>query len=353
MERKLMKDLLEWINQKDRKPMILKGAGSTGKTWLVRELAARSQKVLAELNFEKHPQLTGIFSSHDPKQILDSISIWLGKKIDPENTLLFLDDVHACPEANGNLRWFYEEMPRLAVITAGSLLDFALEDWQGSMPVGRVTYRYLHPMSFVEFLWAMDEKMLADFMEKAVKTMEIPEVIHSELLEYYRQYCITGGMPEVVLEWKESRDWNACSRIQANILASYRNDFYKYRKNVPVETLRKTMESTVSQSGRKFEYSQMSLNSLKGSEVKKALELLEKAGAVIRVFHSSADGIFLAAGMNSRFFKTFLIDTGLALHLHGIQPFPASGLENVLWANNGALAQQSDAQLMQSKKDSW
>ena len=137
-----------WLTSLNRKPLIIRGARQVGKTWLIRQLAAISEKTLIEVNFEKNPKVSSLFSSNDPHQILNSLSVFLNQKIDTSLSLLFLDEIQAAPEILAKLRWFYEECPQLPVVAAGSLLEFVLEEHTFSMPVGRVSYLHLEPLSF-------------------------------------------------------------------------------------------------------------------------------------------------------------------------------------------------------------
>jgi len=349
MRRKLMVYLVEWVNDDKRKPLILRGARQTGKTYIVRQLAKECGKELLEINFEAKGELAQLFESNEPSEIVNKLELYLNLKIDVANTILFLDEIQQYPFIFSKLRWFYEKLPTLAVVVAGSLLDFALDKYKDSMPVGRVSYLYLHPFSFVEFLWALGEEQLVTYLEEVRNNLEIDELLHQKCLEYYRQYMLIGGMPAVVSRWVKNKKVEGCLREQADIITSYLDDFYKYHKNVNVDTLHKTFYSIVYQLGNNFSYANVD-RMLKQPEIKKASEMLEKAGLVHRVQTSSANGIPLGAQTNKRIFKFIFLDIGLAMHIMGMKNIDIKDLEELSWANKGALAEQICGQLLYSKQ---
>lgn len=345
MRRKLTEDLMTWLNETEHKPLILRGARQTGKTYIIRHLAQESGRHLVELNFEKHPEYGELFESNDPRVILGILELMLGADIDPERSILFLDEVQACAEIIGKLRWFYEELPALPVVAAGSLLEFAMDEYNESLPVGRVTYMYLYPLTFTEFLWAMGEEKLADHLQEVRRTLVLPEALHRKYLEYYRQYTIIGGMPEVVRSWNEYRKIQRCLEIQKDLLTSYQDDFNKYRKRVPAEVLRKAMNSVAYQLGGRFIYTSVDRD-MRQAQIKVAVEMLEKAGICKRVYHSAGQGIPLGSQKKDLIFKTIFLDCGLAMSILGLQPLTSSQLEEVMWANKGAMAEQVVGQSM-------
>ena len=161
MERHRLSDLIQWIKRENRKPLVIRGARQVGKTWLVRALAKATQKELVEINFEYQPEIIGLFNSNNPHEILLELSAHFGFKIHFETHILFLDEIQVAPKLLAKLRWFAELMPELPVLAAGSLLEFVLADHQFSMPVGRINYMHVEPLSFVEFLLAQNKTELA------------------------------------------------------------------------------------------------------------------------------------------------------------------------------------------------
>ncbi len=197
MKRNALILLLDWLIQPSRKPLVLRGARQVGKTYLVRELARVKQLQLIELNFEKNPEHKSLFASNDVKKILLSLETLQNKVIDIHTSLLFLDEVQAAPELLAKLRWFSEELPELAVIATGSLLDFILNEHDFSMPVGRISYFHLEPLSFEEFLIATERHKTVEYLESYRLGDEIPQALHEQLLSYLRDYFLIGGLPRI------------------------------------------------------------------------------------------------------------------------------------------------------------
>ena len=192
--------------------MIIRGARQVGKTWLVHDLARRHNKSLIELNFEKRPDFIDLFTENEPEKILVNIEAEFDIHINLEECILFLDEIQAAPEIFSKLRWFKEDIPKLQVIAAGSLLEFTLNTFQFSMPVGRITYFYLEQISFFEFILAHGKDSLYKklCMPDICKKNKIPESLHKKCLNLYYEYCVVGGMPEVVNNWvqnKNIREW--------------------------------------------------------------------------------------------------------------------------------------------------
>ena len=241
----------DWIQEVDRLPLIVRGARQVGKTWIVRELAKRHNFTLIELNFEDNPVLKTLFASNEPQQILLNLRNLPGiKEINPKKSLLFLDEVQTFPEILAKLRWFAEKMPELPVIAAGSLLEFELakkhdelSKQKFSMPVGRVEYMHLEPLSFVEFLTAAGHDNLVSYLGLYKLGEEFPLAIHEQFMQLFKEYLIVGGMPKSVDAWTTSRSLDKVSRIQNNILASYRDDFNKYRGKLDIDRLEDVLQA--------------------------------------------------------------------------------------------------------------
>ncbi|MGD8442001.1 MAG: AAA family ATPase [Desulfobacterales bacterium] len=211
------KELDKWLKNPNRKPMVIRGARQVGKTWLVRDLAIRHELKLVELNFERLPGLADLFSENDPTEILRNIEAEFGTSLELNSSLIFLDEIQAAPQLFSKLRWFREDLPQLPVIAAGSLLDFALSEYQYSMPVGRITYFYLEPMSFFEFLNATGNQSLRTKLSAISPETKLPESLHEKCLGLYHDYYLVGGMPEVVQEWIDCKNWQATGRRQGEI----------------------------------------------------------------------------------------------------------------------------------------
>lgn len=339
MKRLISTYLKNWLDSSDRKPLILRGARQVGKTWAVRELAKQSGRKLIEINFERDPELSSLFTTNDPKKIIYNLEAYFNLDIHVTDSILFLDEIQAASLLISKLRWFYEELPELPVIAAGSLLEFALSELDYSMPVGRVSYMFMNPMSYQEFLWAMGEDRLAESIEKAVDTFEIALPLHEKAKELFHQYCIVGGMPAAVKEYSQNRKLLQVNQIQLELLQTYMDDFNKYRKRIDSMLLRATMNGIVRQLGEKFTYTHVS-RSEKSQDIKSALELLSLAGLCVKVYRTSANGVPLSAEEDRNTFKVIFLDTGLALNLLGFRPDGFSDFSEMLWVNKGAIAEQ-------------
>jgi len=198
LKRTALQYLKQWQNKVNRKPLVIRGARQVGKSFLVRIFAQESGLDLVEINLELNDDCIGCFVSKDPSRIISLLELKISHKIVPGKTLLFLDEIQAAPQILAALRYFYELLPELHLITAGSLLEFVLEDHTFSMPVGRIEYLHLGPMTFKEFLSGLGRDQLRVFIEHYQIKDELPLVIHDELLSLFRVYCVVGGMPEVV-----------------------------------------------------------------------------------------------------------------------------------------------------------
>jgi len=333
MKRNLYTKLLEWAQSRERKPILLRGARQVGKSWLVRELGKNFQHYI-EINFEENPALKTFFEGNlDPQEVVTQISNYYGVPIVPGETLLFLDEIQVCPRAITALRYFYEKMPTLHTIGAGSLLEFELQNM--SMPVGRIDHLYLYPMSCGEFLEAMGKENL----RKQIDTQQaLPEIIHKQLLSLVRDYVIIGGMPEVVQQYVETQNIQACQKIQSNLIETYQKDFIKYAKRSQIKYLRLLFEAIPLQCGNKFVYHHVSQD-IKSRELNDALDLLEMAGIAHKVYHSSCTGIPLGAQVDLKKFKLIFFDIGLAQRILGLDIKQLILNPDITLINKGAMAE--------------
>jgi|JI9StandDraft_1071089.scaffolds.fasta_scaffold11709_2 predicted AAA+ superfamily ATPase len=347
MKREHTTFLKNWLTTKDRKPLVIRGARQVGKTWLIRNLAEIAQKQLIELNFEKQPELASLFSSNDPKEILINISASFNQKIDPLKTLLFLDEIQAAPELLSKLRWFAEDMAELPVIAAGSLLDFTLEEHEFSMPVGRIGYLYLEPLSFEEFLEASSQEGLRSYLENYTLPTVIPASIHLQLLKLLKEYLIIGGMPAAVSSWVKKNQLDAVHQIQVDLLTTYRDDFAKYSGRLTIRYLQDIMSSIPRQLGRKFVYREVNSETTI-PPLKQALNLLCKARICHRIIATAANGLPLDAEANEKFIKMILLDCGLCSASLGLSLHQLTSTQDITLINSGAMAEQLVGQLLRT-----
>lgn len=347
MKRLALDFLQEWYKKPSRKPLVIRGARQVGKTWLVRHFAEGQNLQLLELNFEKNPELAAHFFSNDPSQVLLLVGASLNKTIDPKTALLFLDEIQAYPPLLAKLRWFAEEMPELAVIATGSLLEFTLEDHTFSMPVGRISYMHLEPLSFEEYLLAQGLTPLLEYVRGYEFKQTFSQVIHNTLMTHLKEYILVGGMPAAVSAWVERRTLAEVYEIHNDLLGTYRDDFNKYHGRMPIQRLDEVFESVPKQLGKRFVYS--NVNPDEGTQsIKKAFHLLSLARVCHRIKSSSANGVPLGAEVNDKFFKAIFIDVGLSSTLLGLQLNQIIGVDEIVLVNNGAMAEQVVGQLLRT-----
>jgi hypothetical protein len=334
--------LRSWAAQPERKPLIIRGPRQVGKSTLVRQLADDAEFALVELNFERNPELREAFASKDPAGILVTVQLLTGHSVTVGKTLLFLDEIQVAPEALAALRYFHEEMPRLHVIAAGSLLEFTLADVQISIPVGRVEYMYLGPLQFEDFLGAMQEPALVSWLQSvSLEDLSSPPMVravHERYMELLRQYWIVGGLPEAVASFAAGRSFTTVGRVHQSIVATYRDDFGKYSHGALKTRVQIVFDKLPSLVGCKFKYSQVS-HEHRAAELAAALQQLCMARVAYKVRHTSANGVPLGAQADERNFKVFYMDVGLmcsALHLSLLD----LRREDLSLVNDGAIAEQ-------------
>ena len=340
LKRDIERHLEVWIRDTGRSPLLVRGARQTGKSHTVKEIGRRNFENIAEVNFEQHPEYGACFNSLEPQEILEALSILQKKPLKSGRTLLFLDEIQQCPQALLSLRYFYEQMPELHVIAAGSLLEFAFASEEISVPVGRIQYVYIKPLSFGEFLEAMGEGKARQFIRGVDLVKGINAAVHEHLLKLVRKYLILGGMPAVLKEYVETGDMAKCSQIQTLITRTYRDDFGKYASRVKHKYLEKVFSGVPRLVGRKFKYSSID-REVQSRDLKEAVDLLEKAGVLYRVSRTSGAGHPLGALVSDRHFKLVFLDVGLMQNLCGGDI--ASDVlmtDDVLEVNAGALAEQ-------------
>jgi len=338
MKRDIYQSLCDWKDGQNRRPLLIRGARQTGKTYIINEFGVKEFNRLITLNFERNREYNDIFNTYDPIDILEKISLYTGEKIEPGKTLLFLDEIQECPRAIMSLRYFFEEMPSVHIIAAGSLLEFTLSSENFKMPVGRIQYLYLFPLSFGEFLTAIGESELRSYLSDFSKLKNLSQNLHVKLIEYIRKYLITGGMPAVVQEYITTHDIFNCQNIQRSILDTYTDDFAKYARKLKHQYLKKVFNAVPGMVGQKFVYAKVD-KSIKSRDLKEALELLETAGIVTRVRQTSGAGLPLAAGVNETYFKVLFLDVGLLHAITGIYSDTAKE-KNFTAIFNGAVAEQ-------------
>jgi predicted AAA+ superfamily ATPase len=333
MKRVIDYHLIEWKNESHRKPLLLRGARQVGKTYAVRTLGATFDHFI-EINLEQDVKARTILQrDFDTKRILFQLSTHLNVAIIPGKTLLFFDEIQQCPDAITALRYFYEEIPQLHVIAAGSLLEFAIE--QVGMPVGRISSLYLYPISFLEFLLAQNKTHWIKAIITHDATTQLFEELHTQLLDALHLYCIVGGMPEVVKQLTSLDPLRAITRIHTEQLDTYRQDFNKYGKKHQIKYLELLLAQVIDQIGTKFTFTKV--GDYKKRELSPALDLLEKAGLIHKVFKTAAQGLPLGAQVDYSDFKIAFLDIGLAQAALGLEITSLNHDPSYTFINKGSL----------------
>jgi predicted AAA+ superfamily ATPase len=347
MYRKAMAYLTHWMTLNVRKPLVIRGARQVGKTWLVREFAKTAGLTLIEINFEKRPDRADLFKSNDPKQILLELESALNQSIDPQKCLLFLDEIQSAPFVFSKLRWFAEDFAVMPVIAAGSLLEFLLHDHTFSMPVGRITYMHLEPLSFEEFLLANDKKSLHDYLQTVNLENSVPRSIHDDCLSLFREYVTVGGLPAAVSQWVTTKSLNEVSTIQYDLLSTYRDDFAKYRGRIALERLYETFNAVPKLLGEKFVFSRVNAQA-QSSSVKQSLELLCRARVCHRISACAGNGVPLGSEIKEKYFKSIFLDVGLCSASLGLNFSQIQSPHDLFLINQGGIAEQVVGQLLRT-----
>jgi len=339
LKRSAIQYLINWKDKKIRKPLVIRGARQVGKSFLVRMFAKEAGLDLLEINLEVNDDYADCFTSKGHKQIITLLELKTARKITPGKTLLFLDEIQTAPEILASLRYFYELMPQLHVIAAGSLLEFILEEHTFSMPVGRIEYLHLGPMTFKEFLTGIGRGQLREFIEEFDIQNEFPPAIHAELMGIFRLYCAVGGMPEAVWAYQESGSMLDVDTVKQSILLTYRDDFNKYGRRVKHTRLQKVFQKLPLQVGKKLKYVNLDPNE-KSSELKKSLHLLALARVYTPVHHSGANGVPLRAESNAKKQKPLFLDVGLLVAACGMSYADIVNVDDIALINSGSICEQ-------------
>lgn len=349
MERQITSKLISWKESNGRKPLIVRGARQTGKSFTITEFGNTNfEGTVHIINFEKRMDWHSIFELNlDAKRIIVDLEILSGKKIIPGIDLLFFDEIQECPKAIASLRYFYEQIPELHVIAAGSLLEFALGNIP--FPVGRVQLMNMYPMNFSEFLNATGNEPAAKLISDFPK--EVSESVHNMLSGELKKYFFVGGMPECVKNYSETKSVNDVFEIQSDLLATFRQDFLKYTPKIDPGCLNAVLNSVPQKIGQQIKYTGLT-EGYSNPTIKKAFELLETARIFRKVKAASPAGLPLGASANDKKFKALLLDVGLLGSFHGVSRSLEYSKTELLSFFHGALAEQFIGQEILSATDS-
>ncbi len=349
MRRDIERELILWKNRKERYPLIVRGARQVGKSYIIESFAKDNFKNTVVVNFEFQPQLKECFETLDPIEIINRLQLFFGVKVDKEKTLLFFDEIQECPEAITSLRYFKEKMPGMPVIGAGSLLEFTLRNANFKMPVGRIHFLYLEPLSFLEFLDALGDGQLREYLSNVTLENGVEEIAHQTLLERLRLYLVLGGMPEMVKDYINNKDLMNCQNMQVGLLQTYRADFGKYARTAQHKYLQKVFDAAPRLIGKRVKYSSIDSDA-KSRDLKNALDILIMAGIIKPVYMSSASGLPLNAGVNEKKLKLNFLDVGLMQNACGLHS-ELSMAKDFMQINSGAVAEQFAGEELRAYSD--
>ena len=340
MRRNFTETLENWNKKSVRKPLIIRGMRQTGKTWCVRDFAATYYKdAFLEVNFEYSGEWHSVFERDlNPGRICDELELMSGVRIKGGTTLLFFDEVQLCPKALASLRFFFEQMPEIPVVAAGSLLDFALDDIQ--FPVGRVQFADLHPMTFAEYIEAEGNIPLMEALQSGVR--RLPDAVHEKLLEEVRAYSLVGGLPECVKTRVDGGSLLDVRSLQNDLITAFEQDFSKYPQSMDASTLREIWRSASASVGRQISYASLSRDHT-GTTNKKALELLARA-RLLRLSRAVASAALPFDLDTVVRIKPYMGDIGLYQAMSGRPADEVLRERDFLATYNGALAEQFVAQ---------
>ena len=311
MQRDALQKLIQWKNSRGRKPLILKGARQTGKTWLMKEFGRLYYKDTIYINFENEQRFRSLFQNDfNVSRIISTLQLYYGRLIVPEETLIIFDEIQAVEGGVTSLKYFYEDAPQYSVIAAGSLLGISIHENQ-SFPVGKVSFIDLHPLSFGEFLKANNKEMLLHAMIR--QEWDLVKVFHEELMTLLRTYLFVGGMPEVVQIWIDNHDYRLVREKQTEILLSYSGDFSKH---VPLQQIPRlnmvwdSLPAQLSKENKKFVYNILR-EGARAKDFEIAIMWLYNCGLVLKLHRVKAPQLPLKSYHDMQVFKLFMVDVGL------------------------------------------
>ncbi|CUP13841.1 ATP-binding protein [Clostridium disporicum] len=320
MERKILKWLINWKNSSNRKPLILQGARQVGKTYSALTFGKEYYDSVVYFNFENNRELIKIFERDlDPERIVRELSINAGKSIFKEKTLIFFDEIQACERALTSLKYFNENANEYHIIAAGSLLGVAVNREQYSFPVGKVDLKTLYPLDFEEFLMAMNEKDLINIIKECFNN-DTELSLHNKAMDIYREYLVIGGMPAVVKEYIEKKDFDFVLATQKGINDSYVADMAKYA--TPNETTRimatfNSIPAQLAKENKKFQYKVIK-SGARAHEYETPVEWLKSSGVILKCIKCNEGKLPLSAYSDFNSFKVYMTDTGLLCSKFGI-----------------------------------
>ncbi len=346
MRRDIYKDLLKWKQSVYRKPLILRGARQTGKTYILREFGRREYQRCHYFNFEQDPRLGSLFGVDlAPERIIRDLELYGGKTIHRSEDLIIFDEIQVCNDALNALKYFQEQANGYHIASAGSLLGVRMSQPK-SFPVGKVDFLDLHPMTFYEFLDAVEQAAYRTYLEGIERIEPLPEALHHELTDLLRRYFYVGGMPEAVLRHSADPTSGDCRIVQRTILDSYSLDFAQHAPATDIRKLSLVWESLPSQLARenkKFLFA-LAKEGARAREYENALTWLDNAGLIHRCSLVVTPKIPLKAHADESSFKVYACDVGLLGALAQVPPDAVQGDLSILTEYQGAFVENHVAQ---------
>ena len=340
MYRMAIEQLKKWKAKKHRKPLIIRGARQVGKTWLMKEFGAAEYESVVYINFDNNERMKNLFEgSLEVERLVTGMELYVGHRIDPEKTLMIFDEVQEVPKALTSLKYFNEDAPQYQIICAGSLLGVALH--QGtSFPVGKVEFLDLYPLSFFEFLMAMDKERYVELLKK--DDFDMATTFKQDYIDLLKHYYYVGGMPGVVQAFADNHDFNEAREIQQSILAAYEQDFSKHAPNEVVPRIRMLWNSIPAQltkENKKFIYGLIK-EGARAKEYELAMLWLTDCGLVHKVHRITSPSLPLKAYEDLKAFKLFLVDVGLLSCMVGLRQDVLLDRNELFKEFKGALTEQ-------------
>ncbi|MFA5817824.1 MAG: ATP-binding protein [Bacteroidales bacterium] len=340
IEREIHRKLIEWKDAPNRKPLMLQGARQVGKTWLLKTFGEEEFENVAYFNFDEQPELKQFFSaSKDVGRIIQNLGLVNGKAILSGKTLVIFDEIQECNDALNSLKYFCENAPEYAVACAGSLLGVTLSRG-ASFPVGKVDFINVYPLSFTEFLSA-DDTLLASYLDQIDDISPIPDIFFNHLIEKFKMFFISGGMPEAVVALLEKQDVDLTQQVLRNILNAYTLDFSKHVENKDIPKLGfiwSSIPSQLARENKKFLYQSIKTGA-RAREYEDALLWLSHAGLVHKVFRNTKPSLPLSAYDDLSAFKIYLLDVGLLRRLSLLDPVAIKEGNRLFVEFKGALSE--------------
>lgn len=341
LQRTLMHNLEAWKQRPDRKPLLLRGARQTGKTWIVNEFGNREYSNILRIDFMRNTEVHSLFEGNlDPHIILSNIALYTGVDITPGKTLIFFDEIQECPRALTSLKYFCEETPEQHIIATGSYMGISKHP-NASFPVGKVNMLTLRPLTFFEYLNNAGQASLASIIHEG-KIEQINALFGNRLQEMLKQYMFVGGMPAAVAAHLNSASATAVRNIQREILDAYDLDFSKHAPARLVDRIRMvwhTLPAQLSKENRKFVYGVVRPGA-RARDFEESIMWLRDYGIIHQIYCTSALREPLDSYIDTSTFKMFASDIGLLGALANLAPAVITEQNRIFTEFKGALTEQ-------------